>query len=176
MLWLTKRTVRPLRLTWPIFPRHFCWNWASPTASTSSTTRISGSRCDATANASRVYIPLEYRLTGVSRNSPISANSTIWSNFRCTSRWDMPRMEPLRKMFSRPVSSGWKPVPTSSRLPTRPRSRTSPAVGRVIRLRTFSRVDFPAPLWPTTPSTSPGSTWNETSFSAQNSPGPPASG
>ena len=59
MLWLTKRTVRPLRLTWPIFPRHFCWNWASPTASTSSTTRISGSRCDATANASRVYMPLE---------------------------------------------------------------------------------------------------------------------
>ena len=32
----------------------------------------------------------------------------------------MPRMAPLRKMFSRPVSSGWKPVPTSSRLATRP--------------------------------------------------------
>ena len=32
----------------------------------------------------------------------------------------MPRIAPLRKMFSRPVSSGWKPVPTSSRLPTRP--------------------------------------------------------
>ena len=26
-------------------------------------------------------------------------------------------------MFSRPVSSGWKPVPTSSRLATRPRNR-----------------------------------------------------
>ena len=34
----------------------------------------------------------------------------------------MPRIAPLRKMFSRPVSSGWKPVPTSSRLATRPRS------------------------------------------------------
>ena len=32
----------------------------------------------------------------------------------------MPRIAPFRKMFSRPVSSGWKPVPTSSRLPTRP--------------------------------------------------------
>ena len=32
----------------------------------------------------------------------------------------MPRMAPFRKMFSRPVSSGWKPVPTSSRLATRP--------------------------------------------------------
>ncbi len=33
----------------------------------------------------------------------------------------MPRIAPFRKTFSRPVSSGWKPVPTSSRLPTRPR-------------------------------------------------------
>ena len=33
-------------------------------------------------------------------------------------------------MFSRPVSSGWKPVPTSSRLPTRPWISTRP-VGRL---------------------------------------------
>ena len=39
---------------------------------------------------------------------------------------NIPRMAPLRKMFSRPVSSGWKPVPTSSRLATRPLSRTCP--------------------------------------------------
>ena len=32
---------------------------ASPTASTSSTIRISGSRCAATAKASRTYMPLE---------------------------------------------------------------------------------------------------------------------
>ena len=32
----------------------------------------------------------------------------------------MPRMAPFRKIFSRPVSSAWKPVPTSNRLPTRP--------------------------------------------------------
>ena len=42
----------------------------------------------------------------------------------------MPRIAPFRKMFSRPVSSGWKPVPTSSSEPTRPRTRGL-AVGRL---------------------------------------------
>ena len=42
----------------------------------------------------------------------------------------MPRMAPFRKMFSRPVSSGWKPVPTSSRLATRPLI-VDPALGRL---------------------------------------------
>src|SRR5256885_3715434 len=32
-------------------------------------------------------------------------------------RSSIPRIAPFRKMFSRPVSSGWNPVPTSSRLP-----------------------------------------------------------
>ena len=59
MLWLTNSTVRPWRATVPILPRHFFWNAASPTASTSSTTRMSGSRCAATENASRMYMPLE---------------------------------------------------------------------------------------------------------------------
>ena len=36
------------------------------------------------------------------------------------SRRRIPRIAPLRKMFSRPVSSPWKPVPTSRREPTRP--------------------------------------------------------
>ena len=70
-------------------------------------------------------------------------------------------------MFSRPVSSPWKPVPTSSRLPTRPRISTRPDVGVVMRVSTLSSVDFPAPFRPTTPSTSPSGTWNEMSLSAQ---------
>ena len=53
MLWLTKRTVRPWLETSCILPRHFFWNSASPTARTSSTTRISGSRWAATAKARR---------------------------------------------------------------------------------------------------------------------------
>ena len=81
----------------------------------------SGSRCAATANASRTYIPLEYRLTGVSMNFPIPLNSTMSSNFALISRRFMPRIAPFRYVFSRPVSSGWKPVPTSRMLPTRPR-------------------------------------------------------
>src|SRR5207302_63753 len=70
-------------------------------------------------------------------------------------------------MFSRPVSSGWNPVPTSSRLPTRPRTSARPSVGSVIRDRIFSSVLLPAPLWPMTPSTSPGATSTETSRRAQ---------
>ena len=65
-------------------------------------------------------MPLEYRFTGVSRNCSTPENSTISSNLRTISLRRMPRIAPFRKMFSRPVSSGWKPVPTSSRLPTRP--------------------------------------------------------
>ena len=68
----------------------------SPTASTSSTIRISGSRWAATANASRTYIPLEYRFTGVSRNCSTSANATISSNFAPISVRRMPRIAPLR--------------------------------------------------------------------------------
>ena len=42
-----------------IFPRQRLWKAASPTARTSSTRRISGSRCAATAKARRRYMPLE---------------------------------------------------------------------------------------------------------------------
>ena len=67
----------------------------------------------------------------------------------------MPRIAPLRKMFSRPVSSGWKPVPTSSRLATRPRS-VDAAFGRLgDAARIFSSVLLPAPLRPMMPRTSP---------------------
>src|SRR4051794_10630693 len=48
--------------------------------------------------------------------------------------------------------------------------RTWPLVGMVIRLRTLSSVDFPAPLCPMIPSISPDRTSNETSLRAQNLP------
>ena len=41
-------------------------------------------------------MPEEYRLTGVSRNFSISANSIISSNFRLISCLLMPRIAPLR--------------------------------------------------------------------------------
>src|SRR5258708_7068580 len=76
-------------------------------------------------------------------------------------------MAPFKYVFSRPVSSGWKPVPTSSNEPTRPESSIRPVVGVVMRERTLSSVLLPAPLRPITPMTSPFSTSNETSLSAQ---------
>jgi hypothetical protein len=51
----------------------------------------------------------------------------------------------LTKMFSRPVISGWKPVPTSSRLAIHPRAIMVPVVGEVTLLRIFSSVLFLAP-------------------------------
>ena len=169
MLCETKRTVRPEAPMSSILPRHRRWNSESPTARTSSTRRISGSRCAATENASRTYMPLEYRLTGVSMNFSTPAKSMISGSFSPISRRFMPRIEPFRKMFSRPVSSGWKPVPTSSRLPTRPRISARPAVGEVIRVRIFSSVDLPAPFRPITPTTSPSATSKDTSLRAQSS-------
>src|SRR6266487_1194527 len=71
-------------------------------------------------------------------------------------------------MFSRPVSCPWNPVPTSSKHPTRPKSRASPAVGSVIRLSTLKSVLLPAPLRPITPSTSPRRRSNDTSRKAHN--------
>jgi len=55
----TNNTVRPDWLMSRIFVRHFFWNAVSPTAKTSSTISTSGSRCAATANARRMYIPDE---------------------------------------------------------------------------------------------------------------------
>lgn len=51
-------------------------------------------------------MPVEYRFTGVSRNSERPENSTIRSNFFATSLLDKPRIAPFRYMFSRPVRSG----------------------------------------------------------------------
>ena len=85
-----RRRSGPTSLRSSMRPRQRRWNSASPTASTSSTSRISGSRWAATANASRTDMPLEYRLTGVSMNCSTPANSTISSNLRC----DLPPLHP----------------------------------------------------------------------------------
>ena len=67
------------------------------------------------------------------------------------------------------VSSGWKPVPTSSRLVTRPSISTRPSVGSVMRDRILSSVVLPAPLWPMMLTSSPRLISKLTSRSAQNS-------
>jgi hypothetical protein len=65
-------------------------------------------------------MPDEYHFTGVSMNCRTPANSTIRSSFAAISRRRIPRIAPLRKTFSRPVSSGWNPDPTSMSAATLP--------------------------------------------------------
>ena len=113
-------------------------------------------------------MPLEYRLTGVSRNLCTSAKSTISSSRRSIAARDIPRIVPFRYTFSSPVSSGWNPVPTSSRDPTLPAISIHPEVGGVMRLRIFNSVLLPAPFLPMTPTTSPWPTSKLRSSSAVN--------
>ena len=120
MLWLTNSTVRPLALTSRILPRHFFWNAASPTASTSSTSRMS--RLEMRGDGERQP---HVHAAGVALHRRVDELLDLGEGddlveLAADLRRRMPRMAPFRKMFSRPVSSGWKPVPTSSRLPTRP--------------------------------------------------------
>src|SRR4051812_40503270 len=101
-------------------------------------------------------------------NLPMSANSTIWSNFDLISRSLIPMIAPLRKRFSRPVSCGWKPAPVAIRPAMRPRVRMLPSSGRMTPLISFSSVLLPEPLSPIRPMDSPCSTSNETSLTARN--------
>ena len=66
-----------------------------------------------------------------------------------------PRDDANSVTFSRPVSSGWKPVPTASSGSTRPVTSSVPPVGRVVPARICRMVDFPDPLVPTMPKLSP---------------------
>ena len=51
-------------------------------------------------------MPEEYHFTGASMKSPTPENSTICESFAPISARRIPRIEPFRKTFSRPVSSG----------------------------------------------------------------------
>ena len=56
---VTSRMVRPSCWNWFTRSMHLRWKRSSPTASTSSTTRMSGSMFTATAKPSRTYMPDE---------------------------------------------------------------------------------------------------------------------
>ena len=87
--------------------------------------------------------------------SPSSENSTIDSKRSAIAASVMPRIEQLRWMLSRPLNSGWKPAPNSSREATRPCTSTCPVVGAVIPVRSLSRVLLPAPFSPMMPTVEP---------------------
>ncbi len=59
--------------------KHFSRKALSPTASTSSTSRMGSSRREITEKAMRTFIPLDRCLYGVSTKSPMPANSMISS-------------------------------------------------------------------------------------------------
>src|ERR1019366_1304603 len=59
MSWVTNTIVLPWSRNELKTSKHFCWNAASPTASTSSISRMSASTWIATENARRTYIPEE---------------------------------------------------------------------------------------------------------------------
>ena len=92
----------------------------------------------------------------------------ISSIFSSISLRVMPKIAPFRYTFSRPVNSGWNPVPTSSIDATLPFKYIFPAVGAVIRVINFNSVDLPAPLCPIIPTASPFLTSKDTPFSARN--------
>ena len=121
---------------------------ASPTARASSTIRISGSTWIAVAKASRTYMPLEYSLTGRAINSPISAKASMEGMARSISARLSPMISPFRKTFSRPLNSGLKPAPNSSRAAMRPRVTTRPLVGCRMPATICSSVLLPEPFGP----------------------------
>ena len=59
MSWVTNTIVLPAALSCSNCSKHFCWNAASPTASTSSTSRMSASVWTATEKPSRTLMPDE---------------------------------------------------------------------------------------------------------------------
>ena len=171
MLWLTNSTVLPLRReTSSIFPRHFFWNSASPTARTSSTTRISGSRCAATANARRTYIPLlitfDWRIEEFLHFGKGNDLVEFFSNLSSRHAED-------RTVEKNVFAAAQLRVKSCTHLEqarhTARRPSLAPRLGSVIRLRIFSNVLLPAPLRPMMPRISPCLTSKFTSFRAQSS-------
>src|SRR5665213_2067043 len=88
-------------------------------------------------------------------NCSSSAKATISSKRFSISRLDSPSSEAFRKTLSRPVRSGWKPAPSSSRAANLPLTSIRPSVGWMIPATHLRRVDFPEPLWPSRPQVSP---------------------
>ena len=126
---MTSTTVRPSRLKRLKTSKQRSWKRASPTASTSSISRIPASAWMATANASRTCIPDEKFLSFWSANSSSSAKAMISSRRTCRSRRVSPSTAPLRKTFSLAVSSGLNPTPSSRNGDTRLLTLSRPAVG-----------------------------------------------
>ncbi len=130
--WLQKKIVRPEALSSKMRSTHFFWKRPSPTARASSRRITSGRTAVATENARRICMPDEYVFTGRSKKSPSSANSSISGSAAATSSRESPASAAWRITFRRPVSSGWKDVPSSRIDAIRPGTFTDPDVAAVV--------------------------------------------
>ena len=147
--------VVPLALISLNLLKHFAWKFASPTARISSIRRISALTLMATENASLIYIPDEYVLTGLSINCCNSENSIISSSLSSISFLVRPNIAALVYMFSLPLMSGWNPAPSSRRLETLPHISIEPLSGYIILVNSLSVVLLPQPFLPIRPTASP---------------------
>ena len=150
--------------------KHFNWNDISPTDNTSSTINISGLTFIAHANASLANIPDEYVFTGWYKWSPISAKSIISCSLAFISSFVNPITCPCWYIFSYPVNSWLNAVPNSKSELIFPLASIVPFVGVTTPVIIFNNVDFPAPFFPKTPSTSPFFTSKLKSCIASNTP------
>ena len=100
---------------------------------------------------------------------PTSLKATISSNFRAISFRPIPRIAPLKKNVFPAGQLRVKPGPHLQQAADAPLQPDLSAGGLSDRLMTFSRVLFPAPLRPMTPTHWPRLTSKETSLRAQNS-------
>ena len=160
----TSTSVAPAAICSAMRASHLRWNASSPTASTSSISSTSASRCAAIEKPRRRNMPDEYVATGASMKSPSSENSMIASIRASICSLTRPCSAPLRKMFSRPEKSRPKPAPSSSWATICPPQATRPEFSGTIPDSTRSVEDLPAPLRPTIPTVSPGSIRSETSL------------
>ena len=113
-------------------------------------------------------MPEEYVRTGRSKKSPSSAKSRISGSRRRISGPVSPSSAAFMRAFSRPVNSGWKPIPSSRIEATTPCRSTEPEVGCVVPATIFRSVDLPAPFSPIRPSARPRASSKDTSVSAWN--------
>ncbi len=102
----------------------------------------------------------------MSMKSSSSAKATISSYFSRSCARVRPAARPPSTTFSRPLSLRLKPTPSDSSVLTRPWTSTRPVVGGRMPATVRMSVDLPAPFAPTTPSTFPCGTSNDTFFSA----------
>ena len=163
--WLTIMTRPALSCSSRIRCSLFSLKRRSPTARASSIRRIEWAFAEAIAKRRRAPIPDEYVFIGWWMNSLSSAKSAISPTRAAASSAENPiASRPSRMLFS-PESSGTSAALTPSRT-GRSRAAMVPEDVGIRPLIARKRVDFPDPLWPTTPMVSPSDAVNVTPRSA----------